>query len=995
MPLSETLARLYRYRHLTDLRKARRFNRAQKRLRRGLDAYERTRVDHFVLDDEALADALELWNVIRPADPRHFTRRDREWIAAAHLAIGWFFHARWAARPTNFELSQAIYHLAPIAHHPGVIPEALVSVLGAAAEPEVQAAVATSMLTEASSTTERSYLTAVIELFRQALLATPPDDPLFAAHANNLGIAYRYDHQWYGAEEHLERAILLTEQALELMPAAGDERADVLSNLTACYQQRHLRTGALADLDKAVELGSSATDVAVDPSHRALALSHLGIAHQLRYMRNGATADLQWAIEVAEEAVSLTPADHPERAGRLANLAVGLQQRYLRSNVPADLARAIDISEQCVATTPVDHPERGLHLSHLASALSYSYRENEDSAALDRAIDVGEQALALITHVHPDRVGHMSNLAKNYRLRYEQRGTPEDLRHAVDHAEQALSITSDDHPVVMVALANLAHAYRLQVLADGDHLDREVLHGLASLAVNATTASAEHRVLAYAKLGQLARDLREMRLAVELFDAAVALLPSVAPGEIGREDQEHRIGQFYGLVGETVAAHLAIDDATGAVEIGELARGILLAAELDSRTDLTGLEETEPDLAIRFRSARDRLAQAQLPPLGAPVGVGLVDHRRRLWDEYNELLGDIRKIPDFTRFLLPPELTESRTAATGGVVVLVNLGVRRGDAVIITSDGEPTPVPLPDLSWEAATANATQLVWATHDNTLTGRLRGRRLLTDTLAWMRAAIVEPVLDALPPTERIWWLPTGILGLFPLHAAITRDDVVSSYTPTLRALNHARTRRPVVDRRHLTVALAHLPGLPDLPGTAAEAATLHAHHRGTLLVDDTATSERVLAELTTATWAHFACHATAHLTEPSRGGLVLRDGVLPIATVSRLQLEQAELAYLSACSTARRNIEHADESIHLASAFQLAGFRHVIASLWPLDDAVAAMTARIFYDHLSDDDHLSDQPAADRAAYALHRVAWELRRNHPDRPDLWAALVHSGP
>lgn len=93
------------------------------------------------------------------------------------------------------------------------------------------------------------------------------------------------------------------------------------------------------------------------------------------------------------------------------------------------------------------------------------------------------------------------------------------------------------------------------------------------------------------------------------------------------------------------------------------------------------------------------------------------------------------------------------------------------------------------------------------------------------------------------------------------------------------------------------------------------------------------------------------------------------------------------YLSACSTGYRNLEHVDESLNLASAFQLAGFRHVIASLWPLNDSFGAVASRTFYDELSG--------AADDAPGALRRTTLELRRRYPDRPDLWASLIHSGP
>jgi CHAT domain-containing protein len=63
--------------------------------------------------------------------------------------------------------------------------------------------------------------------------------------------------------------------------------------------------------------------------------------------------------------------------------------------------------------------------------------------------------------------------------------------------------------------------------------------------------------------------------------------------------------------------------------------------------------------------------------------------------------------------------------------------------------------------------------------------------------------------------------------------------------------------------------------------------------------------------------------------------------------------------------------------------------VIASLWPLRDSVAADASRLFYRAITNDSSAMD------VAPALHQVTHLLRDERPDRPDLWAALVHSGP
>lgn len=257
-----------------------------------------------------------------------------------------------------------------------------------------------------------------------------------------------------------------------------------------------------------------------------------------------------------------------------------------------------------------------------------------------------------------------------------------------------------------------------------------------------------------------------------------------------------------------------------------------------------------------------------------------------------------------------------------------------------------------------------------------------------LAWLWDTVVAPVAEAVS-TDRVWWLPVGLLGLLPLHAAGypdragALDRFVSSYLPTLRALD--ADRPAAVPRRQMVVSLPQTPGLAELPGTAAEAADLRrARPERPLLTGPGATVAAVMAALPNSTWVHFAGHAEAEVAGSGEAGLHLRDGLLTVSRIAALNLRDAELAYLSACSTGHRGV-FSDEPLALATAFHMAGFRHVIASLWPLDDEIAAVASRAFYRACD---------SADDAAAALHRAAVEMRAARPDRPDRWAALIHSG-
>ena len=111
------------------------------------------------------------------------------------------------------------------------------------------------------------------------------------------------------------------------------------------------------------------------------------------------------------------------------------------------------------------------------------------------------------------------------------------------------------------------------------------------------------------------------------------------------------------------------------------------------------------------------------------------------------------------------------------------------------------------------------------------------------------------------------------------------------------------------------------------------------------------------------------------------------------ISDANLGQAWLAYLSACSTAEIKVSDlADEALHLASSFQVAGFGHVVASMWPSNDAVCAQVAKLFYQELLVNGGIK---AGDRAvSAALHTAVSQVRLQNLERPHLWAQYIHSG-
>jgi hypothetical protein len=330
-------------------------------------------------------------------------------------------------------------------------------------------------------------------------------------------------------------------------------------------------------------------------------------------------------------------------------------------------------------------------------------------------------------------------------------------------------------------------------------------------------------------------------------------------------------------------------------------------------------------------------------------------------------------------------------------------------ALLVTNGGVDT-VPLPSLSPQKVYDQVVAFLSALADTSTAGQAR----LVEILGWLWDTLAGPILDRLhltgPPADgepwpRLWWCTSGLLSFLPVHAAgrhdtrfirtpaTVLDRVISSYTPTIRALAHARRiaaddgRVQLGSGRLVAVALPQTPGASDLPGALAETTAVQARFSGQVdaLTGGQATRRAVLDRLPAGRWAHFACHGTANLADPSRSGLLLADGTLTVSDVARLRLADAQLAYLSACETARPGGRLTDEAIHLASAFQLAGYQHVIATLWPIGDQAAVAIAADAYTALT---------ATGDVAAAVHTTTRRWRRRMPHTPAVWASHIHTG-
>lgn len=845
-------------------------------------------------------------------------------------------------------------------------------------------------------TGDRAFLDQGVEEALAALAETRPDHPQRSERLDVLGSALAVRAEVDDDVATLHEAVALHREATATMPAGHPYESRFHLNLGAALAAVFYATGDLRWLTEAADVTRWAVTRATRTADRATGLSNLAALLHRRSTVTGEFAVLTEAVEAAREGLRIGADAVAGHANHLSNLGAMMFAVWRRTERPAALEEAVDLHEAAVRATPDRHPDRPLLLGNLGGALVQAFERYGDRAALDRGVNAYRAAVLGCDPALPEHAGYLAELGEALRRQYLGTGDERDeevLAEAVDLGRRAVLADAAVPFRRATRLSALGRSLRLRFVHHGDR--GALAEALAAFREAATSPSSPtgDRITAADLWGSLAAEADDHASAAEGFATAVGLLPQLAGRRLGQSDAQHWLGSFTDLAADAAACSLAVGAVEEAVTLLEVGRGVLAAQAFDGRGDLTDLRDRAPELADRFAA------------LSAEFESDTPRDRLRLADDLTAVTEEIRALPGLDRFLRPPLLTELTEQAHEGPVVLVNVSRYRCDALVLTPSGvlvqDLVDLTASELNRRVDAFRAALAVTGGREE----RLAAEGVLHDTLEWLWDTVTGPVLDRLgltggaDPLPRLWWAPVGVLGLLPLHAAghlrtggpTVADRVVSSVTPTVRALRHARSRvRRVGDPDLLVVAVPETADAPDLPGAREEAAHLAARVPGsTVLVGADATRDRVLAALRTSTWAHFACHGYNDPENPADSHLALTGSSLPVLDVSRLRLDHAEFAYLSACDTARTSARLSDEAIHPTSAFQIAGFAQVVGTLWQIHDVLAPRLTEWIYSDL-----LAGTPDARRAPFAVHRTVRRLRGRYPGLPSLWAAYVHAG-
>jgi tetratricopeptide (TPR) repeat protein len=243
-------------------------------------------------------------------------------------------------------------------------------------------------------------------------------------------------------------------------PNSTERIAIVLGLLGEIYAYEYTQLGRMDDIGVAINCNNQAISLTPDEHpHKPRLLNNLGVLHQRQFKRLGAVVDLDIAVKCHNRALLLTPDRHPDKPSLLKNLGDSHHCRFEQLGELEDLSIAFQSHSEAVEGTPNMHPDRPGRLSSLGRSHRTRFERLGDLTDLDFAVEYQRQAVLHTPDGHPDKPNWLGDLGKSHRTRFRRLGELADLSIAIDYQSQAVSLMPDEQPEKPGLLDSLGSSY--------------------------------------------------------------------------------------------------------------------------------------------------------------------------------------------------------------------------------------------------------------------------------------------------------------------------------------------------------------------------------------------------------------------------------------------------------------------------------------------------------------------------------------------------------
>lgn len=865
-------------------------------------------------------------------------------------------------------------------------------------------------------------------LFERALAiqeqALGPNDPDVALTLNVFGSSRNGAGDYEGARRLIERGLVIREKVL------GVDHLDVagsLNNLAVVLFRTGDFTGAMSLLDRAVTIWEKN----LGPDHPRVGLGLANLAALHARMEDYARARPLFERSLAIQEKSLGP-DHPQVALSLSNLANLLSKTGDYAAAKPLLARSLAIREKVLGP---NHPTVAESLVNLADVLRETGDYTGAKPLNERAVAIAEKALG---PEHPQVAEILMPLAQLQAETGEAAG-------AVETALRAEKISRDQMRLTIRTLGerqslayastrasgldlvlSLAAAQRLNDLPDAargawdaliraralvldematrqrtlggstdpeiDRLAREVAstrERLAHLVINGPDKEPPEKYRVSLDKARKEKEQAERALGVK----SVAFRQEQARTQVGLEEviaslPPHSTLLSFARYGRNELIQKRPADKPSEPVPSYLAFVLRRGENQPTVVPLGNAQEIEALIARwREQMAREATASGRSPKQAqALYRAAASELRRKIWDPLIPQLGGATKV-----FVVPDgdlHLINFAALPIGNTDYLVD---REPLIHYLSTERDLVATPLPSrnvgmLVVGAPAFDATRITAALTPgaNSAEGQassplhtFRGNR---SACGEFRSLRFEPLTGSAKEAEQITALwnrgeSQGQENGKPLRGAFLKNPSTVLYLSGAEAsvtnfMENAAGKRVIHLATHGFFLNTHCPS------------SLDSSLKLSSQVQPTAASENPLL-LTGLVFAGANHRQTAGPGED--------DGILTAEEIAAINLEGLEWAVLSACDTGLGEIKSGEGVLGLRRAFQIAGARTVIMSLWPVEDNSAEEWMTALYERRLVRGR--DTAASVREA-SLQVLRQRRAKGQSTHPFYWAGFVAAG-
>ena len=772
--------------------------------------------------------------------------------------------------------------------------------------------------------------------------AEPPEPAKLAESLNAYAELQRMRDRADAAAKTFDEAIGIA------TPLAGDDPlllARLETNRAGLAKDRGRLGEAEEGVRRSIALKEKAAAAGLPPD---LSIGWLNLAEMYRLEGNFEAAEPLYrkSLELARQ--ELGP-DHPELAIHMSQLAVLERDTGRLGEAERAFGEAAAHLERTIGP---DHPLLAQTLVDLAEVEIARGRAEEGIKQAERALAIRKKALGAD---HSDTAASLVTLARAEKAR----GAEGDAARALAHVDEALAI----------------------LRASGNYPETAI----DALSVRATLDRAAGRP------PDAARDLGE----------AIGLVESLRPASGGGEATR---AAFLGKYGDLYERLVALEAARGQVReafaVAERGRGrALLDLLASARVDLlAGIPEPRrTELAARASATRAEVAEWQARAAAARERTDLeAGERRTAVAEADRELArasaafrlaheEIRNASALWRGAsggAPIDLDTARREVLGERELLLSYAIGPEESWLLVVPKEPAPVQAFALTVTGSDAAhfgipAGPLTASALDDALFGiagivpaisapPVAGEGAAEGLSLLYRMLVPEAAQKAIAGAREIVLVPDGSLFRLPFEAlVVAKDRYWLDEMPPVRYAVSATVLRELARR-----PVEGMPRTPDtlsvsnpaygrggstrwspLPKTVLESDALAQVRPITLLAGETADEPGVRSAIGGRRFLHLATHGVvdrgrgelfAALVLAPPPGPVNRaddDGYLSLYEIYELDLS-SDLAVLSACSSGTGSGVPGEGAFALTRAFQAAGAKRTIGTLWSVEDEASA-------------------------------------------------------